>query len=66
MTGPILTNDPLVRGSMAALRRAARRAREIARDTGTPLVVVRGGKVVEIMLPKKTSHSRRKGKGRAA
>ena len=31
---------------MPALRRAAKRAREIAKQAGTPLVVVREGKVV--------------------
>ncbi len=31
----------------AALLRAARRAREIARQTGTAIVVVRDGKLVE-------------------
>lgn len=32
----------------AALARAALRAREIAARTGTPLIVIRNGKVVEI------------------
>lgn len=31
-----------------ALRRAARRAREIARQTGTPLVIVRNGVLMEV------------------
>lgn len=31
-----------------ALRRAAHRAREIARQTGTPLVIVRNGVLMEI------------------
>ena len=31
-----------------ALARAARRAREIARQTGTPLVIVRNGVLIEI------------------
>lgn len=34
-----------------ALLRAARRAREIARRTKTPLVIVRDGKLVEEMVP---------------
>ncbi len=66
MTGPLSTNNSLVRGSMAALRRAGLRAREIARATGTPLVVVRDGKIVEIMLSKKPSRSRRKSERRTA
>ncbi len=41
------TNDPDLIGAEAALRRAARRAREIARSTGTPLVIWRDGKVVK-------------------
>ena len=33
-----------------ALRRAARRARQIARQTNTPLVIVRDGRLVEEMV----------------
>lgn len=55
MSTPISANNPMVDGSMAAMRRAALRARQIARDTGTPLVVVRDGKVVHINMSKKTS-----------
>ena len=33
-----------------ALARAAQRAREIAIHTGTPLVVTRDGKVIEVVL----------------
>lgn len=35
----------------AALARAAQRAREIAARTGTPLIVVENGKLVEEMVP---------------
>lgn len=45
-----------------ALRRAARRAREIARATGTPLVVLKNGRVVKFRVRangKKSSRSRR-------
>ncbi|MGC8551385.1 MAG: hypothetical protein ACP5O7_00810 [Phycisphaerae bacterium] len=52
MSMRISANDPMLVRSMAAMRRAARRAREIARDTGTPLVLVRDGKVVHIRVPK--------------
>ncbi|NNM84438.1 MAG: hypothetical protein HKL96_01575 [Phycisphaerales bacterium] len=52
MSMRISGNDPMVVRSMAAMRRAALRARKIARDTGTPLVVVRDGKVVHIRVPK--------------
>jgi hypothetical protein len=37
-----------LRGSMAAMKRAAQRAREIAIQTNTNLVVVRNGKLVKI------------------
>ena len=39
--------DPDMEGADAALLRAARRAREIARQTNTPLIIVRDGKIVE-------------------
>ncbi len=39
--------DPDFAGAEAALRRAARRAREIARSTGTPLVIWRDGRIVK-------------------
>jgi hypothetical protein len=42
--GPV--RDPDLAGVEAALRRAARRAREIARATNTPLVIVENGRVV--------------------
>jgi len=37
--------DADIRLSLVALRRAAERARKLARDTGTPLVVSRNGVV---------------------
>jgi hypothetical protein len=40
--------DADMRAVPAALLRASRRAREIARRTGTPLVVRRDGKLVEL------------------
>lgn len=43
-----------LRGSWAALQRAARRARELAAQTGTALVVNRNG-VVEHIYPKSPS-----------
>lgn len=39
--------DPDLLGAETALRRAARRARETARSTRTPLVIWRDGKVVK-------------------
>ncbi|MGH9873157.1 MAG: hypothetical protein ACRD9S_11935 [Pyrinomonadaceae bacterium] len=37
-------------GVEAALRRAALRAREVAAQTGTPLVIFRNGKIVKLMI----------------
>lgn len=38
--------DPVMQAAPRALLRAAQRAREIARQTGTPLVIVRDGVLV--------------------
>jgi hypothetical protein len=35
-------------GSLQAMLRAAKRAREIARQTGTPLVIWRDGRIVHV------------------
>jgi hypothetical protein len=40
--------DPHVKGALDAMRRAALRAREIARQTGTDLILVRDGRVVHV------------------
>jgi hypothetical protein len=48
--------DPDLRGSLAALRRAARRAREIAAQTGTAIVVSRNG-VIEHVRPQPAATS---------
>jgi hypothetical protein len=48
-------NEPMVsklpdadmQGALAALLRAAKKAREIARQTGTAIVVMRDGKLIE-------------------
>ena len=40
--------DPFLRGSMDALRRAGQRARELARQTGTDLIVMRDGRIVRV------------------
>jgi predicted ABC-type ATPase len=40
--------DPYLKGSLDALRRAALRARELARQTGTDLVVMRDGRIVRV------------------
>jgi predicted ABC-type ATPase len=40
--------SPAIRGSFAAMQRAAQRAREIAKQTGTDLIVLRDGEIVRI------------------
>ena len=44
-----------LKGSFTAMRRAAQRARLVAQQTGTDLIVWRGGKVVRVRPPEKTS-----------
>ena len=48
--------DPLLKKAMAALERAAVKAREIAAQTGTALVVMQDGKVQHIR-PDRVSES---------
>jgi LDH2 family malate/lactate/ureidoglycolate dehydrogenase len=49
---PIATaRDADLRLSVAAMHRAAQRARELARQTGTAIVISRGGVVQHIELP---------------
>ncbi|MBS0613379.1 MAG: hypothetical protein JSS24_09445 [Proteobacteria bacterium] len=47
-------NNADLRGSWQALQRAAQRARELAAQTGTELIVSRGG-VIERIKPQPTS-----------
>ena len=42
------TTDPDIVGSWPAMLRAAKRAREIAIQTHTPLVIMRNGKVAHV------------------
>jgi hypothetical protein len=54
--------DPDMQNATAALIRAAERAREIARQTGTAVVVMRDGQLVrEIPRPRQVRKKRRKG-----
>ncbi len=41
----------------AALKRAAKRARELARQTQTPLVIYRDGKIEKLMIAKEETPS---------
>ncbi|HEY9713943.1 MAG TPA: hypothetical protein V6C72_10760 [Chroococcales cyanobacterium] len=45
--------DEDLKGALAALRRAAKRARELAQQTGTAIVVIRDGKLVREFPQKK-------------
>jgi hypothetical protein len=42
------SKDPDILAAGAALRRAARRAREIGRKTDTPVYVLRNGRIVDL------------------
>ncbi len=42
------SKDPDILGAGAALRRAARRARELGRKTGTPVYVMKDGRIVDL------------------
>jgi hypothetical protein len=42
------SKDPVIRGSLPAMRRAARAARALALKTGTPLYVLVDGRVVNL------------------
>jgi hypothetical protein len=48
MSRRMASKDPVIRGSLAAMRRAARAARALAIKTGTPLYVWRDGRVVNL------------------
>jgi len=51
-TQPIATaRDADLRLSVAAMQRASMRAREVARQTGTAIVISQGGVVQQIELP---------------
>jgi|GEM_PF-2185648 hypothetical protein len=45
--------DADIQGSLAAIRRAAQRARLVAQQTGTDLIVLRAGQVVRVQPQQK-------------
>ena len=54
------SRDSDLQGATAALQRAARRARELAVQTGTPCYVMRAGRIVDAVTGKEVkipSHS---------
>jgi len=44
----IKSKDPDIRGSLPALKRAAKAARKLSRDTNTPFWVMKNGKIVNL------------------
>ena len=60
MSGKIKSVDRDIRGSLAAMRRAARRARKLADSTGTPIYVLKKGKVVNLNSAAKGRSVRRR------
>ena len=62
--GKSRATDPDFAGTEDALRRAALRARETARSTGTPLVIWRDGKVVKESVDSVREEDPNSGKGR--
>lgn len=48
MTRRMASKDPVIRGSLAAMRRAARAAKALAIKTATPLYIWRNGRVVNL------------------
>ncbi|MBI5724795.1 MAG: hypothetical protein HZA50_12605 [Planctomycetes bacterium] len=65
MKKSIGSNDPDIIASLPALRRAAKAARRLAIRTGTPLYILRDGKVVDINpVRRKQAVGRNHGKSR--
>ena len=54
----ITSKDPDIIGTLPALRRAAKRALQIGIETGTPVYVLKRGKIVDIAAQKKSSKKR--------
>jgi hypothetical protein len=44
----IRSSNPDIRGSFAALKRAAVAARKLAKATGTPFITVKDGRVIDL------------------
>ena len=47
----IASKDPDIIASWPALRRAARRALQLGRQTGTPVYALKNGKIVDLTKP---------------
>ncbi len=55
----IICSDPDLRGVLPALRRAARNARRLSEITGTPFIVVKNGRIVDLNKGRKQSAKQR-------
>lgn len=58
MKGAMESSDPDIRGSLPALRRAARNARKLASKTHTPIFVMHQGRIQNLNPARKRSASR--------
>jgi len=56
---PVSNREEMASGALAALRRAARKAVELARRTGTPAYVVENGRIVDLAKRGRTNRSKR-------
>jgi len=52
------SKDPDIIASEAALRRAARRARRIGLETGTPVYVLKKGRIIDLTKRRRRSRGR--------
>jgi hypothetical protein len=55
MKSPVRSKDPDMKGAWPALLRAAKKARKLSRETGTPFLIVRKGKIVDLNKPARRS-----------
>lgn len=63
MTRKMGSKDPVIRGSLAAMRRAARAARKLAIETGTPLYVWQDGRIVNLNPRARLKNGRKRHRG---
>jgi hypothetical protein len=53
------TTDPDIIGSFAALKRAAKKARQLSIATGTPFIIWKDGKIVDLNAKPKRKRAKR-------
>lgn len=64
MRQKIISKDPDILGSLPALRRAAKRAKQLAIATGTPFYVWQNGRVVDLNKNAKSTRKNARAKSR--